>query len=82
MDLVAIVVPVHGHAKISVSVPVNETFVVFLKNLREMVGVLPPNILDAKVVDTESEQKRPPVVFPKGRCDFALMVAMLVEVFF
>ncbi len=47
-----------------------------------MVGVLPPNILDAKVVDTESEQERPPVMFPKARCDIALMVAMLVEAFY
>ncbi len=77
----AIVVPVHGHAKVLVSIPVNGTFVVFLENFCKMVGVLLPNVLDAKVVDTESEQERPPVVFPKARCDFALMVAMLVEAF-
>ncbi len=47
-----------------------------------MVGVLSPNILDAEVVDTESEQERPPVMFPKAWCDFALMVAVLVEAFF
>ncbi len=51
----AIVVPVHVHAKVLVSVPVNGTFVVFLKNLCKMVGVLLPNVLDAKVIDTESE---------------------------
>ncbi len=78
----AIVVPVHVHAKVLVSVPANGTFVVFLKNLREMVGVLPPNILDAKVIDTESEQERLPVMFPKARCDMALTVAMLVEALF
>ncbi len=78
----AIVVPVHGHAKVLVSIPVNGTFVVFLENFREMVGVLPPDVLDAKVINTESEQERPPVVFPKAWCDFALMVAVLVEVFF
>ncbi len=82
MDLVAIVVPVHGHAKVLVSIPVNGTFVVFLENFCKLVGVLPPDILDAKVVDTEGEQERPPVMFPKARCDFALMVAMLVEAFF
>ncbi len=47
-----------------------------------MVGVLPPDVLDAKVVDTESEQKRLPVMFPKARCDVALMVAVLIEAFF
>jgi hypothetical protein len=47
-----------------------------------MVGMLLPNVLDAKVVDTKSEGERPPVVFSKAQCDFALMVAMLVEVFF
>ncbi len=78
----AIVVQVHGHAKVLVSIPDNVTFVVFPKNLCEMVGVLPPNVLDAKVVDTESEQERPPIMFPKARCDIALMVAVLVEVFF
>ncbi len=78
----AIVVPVHGHAKVLVSVPVNGTFVVFPENLHKMVGVLPPNVLDAKVVETESEQERLPVMFPKAQCDFALMIAVLVEAFF
>ena len=82
MDLVAIVVPVHGHAKVLVSISVNGTFVAFLENLCKMVGMLLPNVLDAKVINTESEQERPPVVFPKAWCDFALMVAVLVEAFF
>ncbi len=78
----AVVVPVHVHVKVSVSIPVNGTFVVFLENLRKMVGMLPPNVLDAKVVNTENEQEKPPVMFPKARCDGVLMVAVLVEVFF
>jgi hypothetical protein len=82
MDLVAIVVPVHGHAKVLVSILVNKTFVVFFENLCKMVGMLLPGLLDAKVVGTESEQERPPVMFPKARCDFALIVAVLVEAFF
>jgi hypothetical protein len=82
MDLVATVVPVHVHAKVLVSIPVNGTFVVFLENLCEMVGVLPPNVLDAKVVNTESEQERLPVMFTRAQCDVAVMVAGLVEVFF
>jgi hypothetical protein len=45
------------HAKVLVSIPVNGTFVVFLKNLCKMVGMLPPNVLDVKVANTESEQK-------------------------
>ncbi len=77
----AIVVPVHVHAKVLVSIPVNGKFAVFLKNLCKMVGVLPPNVLDAKVVNIESEQERLPVMFPKAQCGIALMVAMLVEVF-
>jgi hypothetical protein len=55
---------------------------VFFENLCEMVGMLPPDLLDAKVVNTESEQERLPVMFPKARCDVALMVAELVEAFF
>ncbi len=78
----AVVVPVHVHAKVLVSGQVNGTFVVFLENLCKMVGVLPPDVLDAKVVNTESEQERPPVMFPKAQCDVALMVAVLVEAFF
>ncbi len=78
----AVVVPVHVHAKVLVSIPVNGTFVVFLENLCKMVSVLPPNVLDAKVVDTQSEQERLPVMFPKARFDVALMVAVLVEAFF
>jgi hypothetical protein len=64
MDLVAVVVPVHVHAEVSVYVPVNGTFVVFLDNLCKMVGMLPSNVLDAKVGNTESEQERLPVMFP------------------
>ncbi len=82
MDLAAIVVTVHVHDKVLVSFPVNGSFVVFLENLHEMVGMPPPNILDAKVVDIESEQERLPVMFPKAWCDIALMVAILVEAFF
>ncbi len=78
----AIVVPVHVHAKVLVSVPVNGAFVAFLKNLCKMVGVLLPNVPDAKVVNTKCEQERPPVMLPKARCDIALMVAVLVEAFF
>ncbi len=78
----AVVVPVHVHAKVSVSIPVNGTFVVFLENLCKMVGMLPPNVIDAKVVNTESEQERLPAMFPKAWCDVALMVAVLVEAFF
>jgi hypothetical protein len=65
VDLVAVVVPVHVHAKVLVSIPVNGTFVVFLENLCKMVGMLPPDVLDAKVVNTESEQERPSVMFQR-----------------
>ncbi len=82
MDLKAVIVPVHVDAKVLVSVPVNGTFVVFLENLCKMVGMLPPNVLDAQVIDTEIEQERLPVMFPKARCDVALMVAVLIEAFF
>ncbi len=82
MGLVAVVVPVYVHAKVSVSVPVNGTFVVFLRNLRGMVSLLLPVVLDAKVVGTESEQEKLPVIFPKAWCDVALMVVVMVEVFF
>jgi hypothetical protein len=82
VELVAVVVPVHVHDKVLVFIPVNGTFLVFLENLCKMVGVLLLDVLDAKVDDTESEQERPPVMFPKARCDIALMVAMLVETLF
>jgi hypothetical protein len=79
---VAVVVLVQVHAKVSVSVLVNGMFVVFLKNLHEMNGMLLPIVLNAKVVDTDSEQERPPVMFPKAQCNVPLMVAMLIEAFF
>ncbi len=79
----AIVVPVNVHAKVvAFCIPVNRTFLVFLEIFCKMVGVLPPNVLDAKVIDTESDQERPPVMFPKAQCDVALLVAMLVQSFF
>jgi hypothetical protein len=52
VDLVVIVVLVHGHAKVLVSVPVN----VFLKNLCNMVGVLPPAVPDANGVNKRGRQ--------------------------
>jgi hypothetical protein len=55
VDPAAIVVPIHVHAKVVLSVPGNGAFVVFVEIFCEMFGVLPPNLLDAKVVDTESE---------------------------
>jgi hypothetical protein len=82
VDPAAIIVPVHVHAKVAFSVPDNGTFVVFLENFCEMVGMLLPNVLDAKIVNTESEQERLPVMFPKAPFDIALLVAMLVESFF
>jgi hypothetical protein len=53
MDPAAATVPIH--AKVVRSVPVNGTFVVFVENICKMFGMLPPNVLDAKVVGTESE---------------------------
>ncbi len=82
MDPAAVVVPVHAHAKVAFSVPFNGTSVVFLENFHKIVGMLPPDVLDTKVVDTGSEQERPPVMFPKAWCDVALLVAVLVESFF
>ena len=55
VDPAAIVVPIHVHTKVALSVPVNKTFVMFVENFCKMVSVLLPNILDAKVIDTESE---------------------------
>ncbi len=51
----AVIVPIHVHAKVVLSVPVNGTFVVFVESFCEMVGMLPPNVLDAKVINIESE---------------------------
>jgi hypothetical protein len=54
----------------------------FLENLCEMIGLLLPDVIDAKDVDTESDQERLPVMFPKIQCDVALLVAVLVEAIF
>jgi hypothetical protein len=82
MDPAAIKVSVHVHAKVAFSIPVNGIFVVFPENICKMVGVLPPHVLDAKVVNTESEQEKLLFMFPKARCDIALLVTVLVELFF
>ncbi len=55
MDPVAVVVPINGHDKVVLSVPVNGTFAVLVEIFCKMVSVLPPNILDDKVIDIESE---------------------------
>ncbi len=74
MDSAAVVVPIHVHAKVVLSIPVNGKVVVYVENFYKMFGVLLPNVLDAKVVNTE----RPPVMLLKARCDLALLVAELV----
>ncbi len=51
MDPVAVVVPIHVHAKLALSVPFNGTFAVFVENFCMMFGMLPPKVLDAEVVD-------------------------------
>jgi hypothetical protein len=55
VDPAAVIVPVCVHAKVALSVPVNGTFVVFVEIFCKMVDVLPPNVLDANVIDTEGE---------------------------
>ncbi len=55
VDPAAIKVLIHVHAKVALSLPVNGTFLVFVENFCKMFGVLLPGILDAKVVNTESE---------------------------
>jgi hypothetical protein len=59
--------------------PPSTPIIVFLERFCKMVGVLPPNILDTKFVDTKSEGERLLVMCPKARCDVALLVAVLVE---
>jgi hypothetical protein len=52
---VAIVVPIHVHAKVAHSVLVDGKFAVFVENLLKMFGVLLPKVLDAKAVNVENE---------------------------
>jgi hypothetical protein len=54
VDPAAVIVPIHVHAEVVHSIPVNGTFVVFIEIFCKMFGMLPPNVLDTKVVDTES----------------------------
>ncbi len=51
----AIIVPIHVHAKVVLSIPVNGTFVVFVEQFCKIFGVLLPDVLDAEVINTESE---------------------------
>ncbi len=55
MDSAAVIVPIHVHDKVVHSIPVNGPFVVLIENSCMMFGVLAPDELDAKVVDTKSE---------------------------
>jgi hypothetical protein len=55
VDPAAVIVPVHVHAKVALFVPVNGTFVVFVENFCKMFGMLLSNVVDAKVINTESE---------------------------
>jgi hypothetical protein len=52
VDPVAIIVAIHVHAKVVRSVTVDGTFVVFVEIFCKMFGMLPPNVLDAKIVNT------------------------------
>ncbi len=53
-----------------------------VENFCNMVCMLPSHVLDAKAINGERERDGPPIMFPKAWHDFALLVAILVKLFF
>ena len=55
---------------------------VFVEGSHEMTGVLFANVLDSEVVNYKGELDRTPLVFPRTRDEFALVVTVFDKEFF
>ena len=82
VDLALGVVPIHVHSNVACSGAIDRADIVFVENLGKMVGTFFANVFYAKVVGAEGEGNGEPIVSPEARCGWALIVAMLVELFF
>jgi hypothetical protein len=77
VNLAELVIPINGEAKVARAIPVCITFVVLFEYCKEMFGVGFVDVLDAKIIDDESETDGSPFMLPKSWCDCALFVACL-----
>ena len=79
VDAAVVVVPVQIEAEVALAGLVARNGVVFLEDEFEMVGVLPPHILDAEIIHAKGERYGPPVVGPETGGEVALAVPCTVE---
>ena len=82
MHLSALVVPIKCDANVSLAVPFAGEGVVFFQRSFEMKGVFFANVLDSEVINYQSKLHWAPFVRPQSRDKLALIVAMLVQLFF
>ena len=74
--------PIKVEAQVAVAATVTGYFVVSLEGRHEMVGMCFVDVFYAKIVETEGENNRSPLVCPETRGAFALVINLFVEVFF
>ena len=82
VNFAAFVVLVYIESKITFAVPEVGDFMVLLENSHEVASMLFADVLNNGVVNAEREADMAPFMHPKTRCDFTLVVALLVESFF
>ena len=81
MHLAADVVPGQLDADVLFSLPVGLDVVVGADGVDKMLGMLPPDILDSKVIDYQCELDWSPFVEPEPVDEGALVVSLRVETF-
>ena len=74
-----VVVSLHIHAGVKVSLIVFSEFIVFGKSLFEVHGVLLSNVINAKVVNEQAKNYWAPSVSPEPRSEGALVVDVNLE---
>ncbi len=82
MNLVLDVVPIQWYPDVLFACPIARKFVVFFKCVLEMMCMSFANVFHTKVINNQCELYWSYVVFPKARCELALLVSVFVEMFF
>ena len=76
------VVPLLGEPDVTCAIPVTGYVVVPFECLEQMVNVLYSDLLNAEIINTECKRNGLPVVLPETWVDFALVIALSLELFF
>ena len=78
MDFAVVVVPFQIESKVSFFLPIAGDGIVLLEDFHAMVCMLLANIFHTKIFHTKGERYGTPIMFPKTRGEFALLIPLFV----